>query len=421
MHLACRVHSQTNHEERNRYFDRSTGINELSGVYPGDEPEEREERFSMIVNRCGLLKEENHKYLFWHLSFQEFLAARNFNTLKNEAKKESVADFWQNTWYKEVVRLFVGYLYCNNDGVSANAVVKSGLNLKDKKPYGAWLLASQSLLDIPAEDRDAEVLELVREKLNIIVNEESDHKIRVEAGEILSWLGEDKRDLQEFIPVEGGEYYLQSLEKKVKIEPFEISKYPVTNRWYGEFVKDNGYATKEYWGEEGGWKWLTDNNIKQPEYWNDRKWICPNSPVVGVSWYEADAFTKWLTVKQTNGSSYRLLYENEWEAAAGGKEGREYPWVGECGKNKCNNYEIGIRKTSPVGMFESGNTPEGVSDLSGNVREWCKELYSESGSYRVLRGGSWLSFEQYCRSAYRYSTWPDNRDNYIGFRLVFVP
>ena len=211
MHLACKVHSQSNHEERNRYFDRGTGVKELSGVYPGDGPEELEERFSIVVNRCGLLKEEDHKYLFWHLSFQEFLTARCFNTL-SAIKEEPVAGYWQNSWYKEVVRLFIGYLYCNNDGVSANAVVASGLGQTGKTSFGAWLLASQSLLDIPLGDRDTKVLELVREKLNHIINNESDYRIKVEARETLGWLGEYEKDLQLFDPIEGGEYYLRSFE-----------------------------------------------------------------------------------------------------------------------------------------------------------------------------------------------------------------
>ncbi len=397
MSLACKVHSQTNHEERKRFFDKSTGTDELKVIYPGDGAEELEERFNMIVQRCGLLKEEDHKYLFWHLSFQEFLTARCFNTL-SAIKEEAVAGYWQNSWYKEVVRLFVGYLYCNNDGVSANAVVASGLGQTGKTSFGAWLLASQSLLDIPLGDRDTKVLGSVREKLNHIINKESDYRIKVEAAETVGWLGEYKEDLQEFVSIKGGEYYLQSLDKKVNIEQFELSKYPVTNIWYEEFIKDNGYTTKKYWSEEGR-EWLKSLETKQPLYWNDRKWKCPNSPVVGVSWYEAEAFAVWLTRKRDDGKTYRLPEENEWEAAAGGKEGRLYPWGDEWDKNKCNNYEIGIRKTSPVGMFESGNTHDGISDLSGNVWEWCKELYSESSSSRVLRGGSWGYNGQGCRSA----------------------
>ncbi len=419
MGLACKVHSQSNHEERNRYFDKSIGISVLSEVYPDDKPDELEERFNVIAQRCGLLKEKNHKYLFWHLSFQEFLTARHFNTLC-AIKEGTVVNYWQNSWHKEVVRLFIGYLYCNNDGASANAVVKSGLSLEDSSPYSAWLLASQSLLDIPVGDRESEVVVFVKARLNHIINKESDHKIRVEAGETLGWLREYERDLQEFVIVGGGEYYLRSLKRKVNITPFKISKYPVTNDWYEVFVNDKGYETKEYWSEEG-LKWLADTKTKQPVYWNDRKWRCPNSPVVGVSRHEALAFAKWLTAKQKDGNIYRLPKENEWEAAAGGKEGRIYPWGDEWDKNRCNNYENGINGTSPVGIFKSGNTPKGISDLSGNVWGWCMELYEQDALYRVLCGGGWENGKQGCRSDSRGGDRPVNRSDRIGFRLVFVP
>jgi formylglycine-generating enzyme required for sulfatase activity len=72
-------------------------------------------------------------------------------------------------------------------------------------------------------------------------------------------------------------------------------------------------------------------------------------------------------------------------------------------------------------MFKSGNTREGISDLSGNVWEWCTDWYDKHRSYRVLRGGSWSSHEQLCRSAYRRYYPPGYRGSFIGFRLVFVP
>ncbi len=417
MRLAYKVHRRSNHEERNRYFDKNIGIKALSEVHPEDKPEELEEKFNMIVQRCGLLKEEDHKYLFWHLSFQEFLTARHLNTL-SAIKEESVANYWQNSWYKEVIRLFIGYLYCNNDGSSANAVVKSGVSLEESSPYSGWLLASQSLSDIPVDDRDIGVLKLVRKKLNHIIGKVADLKIMVEAGETLGWLG-DPRDLKEFIPVEGGDYYLISFGRYVPIDPFNISKYPVTNSWYEEFMNDDGYTTKENWSEEGI-KWLEDTKTKHPKYWNGHKWICPNSPVVGVCWYEAEAFTKWLNSEQNSGNSYRLPNEKEFEAAAGGKKGRKYPWGDEWDKYKCNN-KTGIHRTSPVGIFNSGNTSGSVSDLSGNVWELCIDRYDKNASHRVLRGGGWDRDDQGCSSAFRISCSPGYRSDAIGFRLVFVP
>jgi formylglycine-generating enzyme required for sulfatase activity len=96
---------------------------------------------------------------------------------------------------------------------------------------------------------------------------------------------------------------------------------------------------------------------------------------VGVSWYEAYAFTRWLTLERNDGHKYSLLSENQWQAAAAGFDGRKYPWGDKWDKNKCNSRESKIGKISPVGVFKRGNTPEGVVDLSGNVWEWTQSDY----------------------------------------------
>ena len=209
---------------------------------------------------------------------------------------------------------------------------------------------------------------------------------------------------------------------KVKIKPFEIGKYPVTNQWYKEFIRAGGYENKEYWTNEGK-KWLEKNKIKEPQYWNDRTWKCPNAPVIGVSWYEAYAFTRWLTTQSNDGYEYRLLNEKEWEASASGFEGRIYPWGNDWDKNRCNNKEIGIDKTSTVGIFKDGNTPEDVTDLSGNVWEWTSRRYDEIKDFRVLRGGSWSWPDQgdLCRCANRHWINPEFNCDFVGFRCDRAP
>ena len=275
---------------------------------------ELNKQFEGIEQNCGLIKLENGKFDFWHLTIQEFLAARYIATMKFDYGTE-IEDYWDNDWYKEVIRLLIGFLSLKNQGW-ANKIVQDRLDDEGSMPFKRWRLASSSLWDIHEDNRNEDVVNKACDCLVSIIDSGAGSRTKAEAGETLGWLG-DPRDLQEFIPLEGGEYYLQSVKKRVNIKPFEISKYPVTNSWYEEFVKDT--------------------KTKQPQYWNDRKWKCPNSPVVGVSWYEAEAFAEWLTVQRKDGNTYRLPKENEWEAATGGKEGREYPWTGVWDKNKCNN------------------------------------------------------------------------------------
>jgi len=377
---------------------------------------ELDKQFEGIEQNCGLIKPGNGKYDFWHLTIQEFLAARYIATMKFDYGKE-IKDYWENDWYKEVVRLLIGFLSLKNQGW-ANKIVMDQLENEDFSLFKRWQLASLSLWDIHEDNRNEDVVNKARHRLVTILESDVDFRKKTEAGETLGWLG-DSRELREFIPVEGGKYYLRSLKKKVDITPFKMSKYPVTNDWFEEFVNDNGYTGKEYWSKDG-LKWL-EEDTKQPEFWNERKRRCPNSPVVGVSWFEADAFANWLTVQRGDGC-YRLANENEWEAAAGGKKGRIYAWGDEWDKNKCNNRETGINRTSPVGIFKIGDIPEGISDLSGNVLEWCMDLdEGKDGSGRVLRGGGWFNSVRHCRSAYRFSFRPAYRGGSIGFRLVFVP
>ena len=168
-----------------------------------------------------------------------------------------------------------------------------------------------------------------------------------------------------------------------------------------------------------------------PEYWHEEKWNRPNFPVVGVNWYEAAAYASWLSEK--TGKNYRLPTEAEWEKAARGTDGREYPWGNEFDKNNCNSKECGLGRTSPVGIFIKGESPFGCLDMAGNVYEWCFDWFDggyykkspkknpqgpKTGSGRVLRGGCWFGVSSLCRASSRYRLNPVNRARLVGFRLV---
>jgi formylglycine-generating enzyme required for sulfatase activity len=91
---------------------------------------------------------------------------------------------------------------------------------------------------------------------------------------------------------------------------------------FAKFVNAGGYTSEDLWSAEGR-KWLEYTEAKHPLLWQERRWNCPNAPVVGVSWYEADAFARWLTLSRADDWTYRLPDEKEWEAAAAGDKGRE--------------------------------------------------------------------------------------------------
>ncbi len=190
---------------------------------------------------------------------------------------------------------------------------------------------------------------------------------------------------------------------------FIIDVYPVTNRQYGKFIEAGGYREGEYWSKEGN-EWREQNRITGPKYWADKDWNQPEHPVVGVSYHEVEAYAAW--------AGKRLPTEKEWERAARGTDGREYPWGNEFDPEKCNTKESKIGKTTRVTRYPNGISPVGCYDMAGNVWEWTSNWYDDEKTMRVLRGGSWNYYQFSARCADRYRTPPYIRDSSIGFRCA---
>ena len=152
-----------------------------------------------------------------------------------------------------------------------------------------------------------------------------------------------------------------------------------------------------------------------------------NLPVENVSWYDVQEFLRRLNAK--TGKRYRLPTEAEWEyAARGGNRSWGYKYSGSNDIGTVAWYDV--NSTHPVGSKSPNEL--GIYDMTGNVWEWCSDWadsYSSTaqtnpqgpatGTFRVLRGGSWYNFARFCRVSYRASDLsPDYRRNHCGFRLV---
>jgi len=266
----------------------------------------------------------------------------------------------------------------------------------------------------------------------------------------------------EYILIPGGNYWYSAMKKAVDVADCYVAKYPVTNKLYRSFIawlegKDSvknhalvfrieleRIAESNDWGPgfadylKGGEDDLAA--LFRSENDEDRKFGGDDQPVVGVTWYASQAYCLWLSMID-NAKQYRLANEIEWEWAAGGKQGttgqkvREYPWLEERGgasPGLLNFWESNIGATTSVGSYPDGATPEGLYDMAGNVWEWCSDWYGddgtfsnplgpETGSNRVIRGGSWGSGAGSCRSANRGGLPPGDRSSNVGFRPVFVP
>ena len=203
--------------------------------------------------------------------------------------------------------------------------------------------------------------------------------------------------------------FLYGDEKKTATIEYDylIEIYPVTNGQYRGFIQAGGYVNKEYWSGDG-WKWKNQEKAVKPDQWSDSNWIQPDYPVIGVSYYEAEAYAKW--------AGKRLPTEEEWEKAARGNDGRAFPWGDEFDHEKCNSRESGNDAPTPVTKYVNGLSPYGCYDMSGNVWEWTASWYDKET--RVIRGGAWLYGAWFLRSSYRVWYDPSRGDNYIGFRCV---
>lgn len=221
--------------------------------------------------------------------------------------------------------------------------------------------------------------------------------------------------------------------QEIDLSAFDMSRYPITYAQFQCFVdaEDSLNSTEHDWFEglsaDEGDKQLSEQSFKYN-----------NHPRESVTWYQAMAFCRWWSWKlkpdtfdmmNVDTWAVRLPTEFEWEKAARGTDGREYPYEGDFDASKGNTRETGISKTSAVGIFQEGASPYGVLDMSGNVWEWCLTEYHNpaehlsqenisSSSYRVLRGGSFASSYLNARAAFRSQDLPFSRYGSIGFRVV---
>ena len=234
----------------------------------------------------------------------------------------------------------------------------------------------------------------------------------------------------EWIKIPAGEFTMGSNDyknekppHKVYLDEYFIAKMPVTNAQFKKFIEVGGYKNQEFWSDKG-WEWRANKKRIQPYYWNDKKWSAPTQPVIGVTWYEAEAFSTW--------ANCHLPSEAEWEKAARGTDERKYPWGNQEPNKNLANFDRSVGKTTPVGKYSpAGDSPYGCVDMAGNVWEWTSSLYknypydatdgredlSVAGS-RALRGGSWVSYNDNLRAAYRVNSYPVITVNYIGFRCL---
>jgi formylglycine-generating enzyme required for sulfatase activity len=287
------------------------------------------------------------------------------------------------------------------------------------------------------------------------------------------------------------DYDNQKPETEVTLAPFEMAFAPVTNAEYRCFVEAGGYRDERCWEGETAKQWLKEGvrneteietwrkefaeirhdceawisvrpglteasretfrnwskgteaehdamleqwygaqRFEHPQEWFNPQFNAPTQPVVGICAFEARAYARWLQAQ--TGKPLRLPTEAEWEAAARGAQRRRWPW----GEADPERWQIAadpshLRRSSPVGVFVQADSPDGLTDLAGNVWEWTTSAYTDrldatalqteapdGLARRVLRGGSWGRPSECCRASFRHWFTPDDRNLNFGLRLV---
>ena len=210
--------------------------------------------------------------------------------------------------------------------------------------------------------------------------------------------------------------------KSYYIDQFEVTNAGYYNFWLVKGGEDSPHTPDSYSDEFNIGNW--------PEIVHTK----PNYPVVGVSWHDAVAYAKWV--------GNRLPTEAEWEKAARGPKAFLWPWGNEfhprIGGRKIhakiwNSADLRSNTLAPIESYPTGASPYGVMDMAGNVWEWVADRYDESyyyrsphenpqgsqyGSWRVVRGGSWVNNANAALSFNRFSSYPEQGTSFIGFRLV---
>jgi formylglycine-generating enzyme required for sulfatase activity/energy-coupling factor transporter ATP-binding protein EcfA2 len=435
---------------------------ETWGLRQGEAMKAAREFLESVRKYSNLLLERGQgRFGFIHLTFEEALAARGLvqkSQLNLMDSLDYIHKYLTDPAWRETILLAVGiWGLVREQPLVAGEVVRQMLKMDCAAPHACRnvLIAGACLEDVGELGLGrAAAKDVIAALLNVAHDRSLPPETQRDAGFSLGRAGWIPDDLERWIAIPAGRFRYQGGEAVIE-QPFALAKYPVANRQYRAFIQDRGYARRELWSADG-WAWrLGEYDSRAPEYlrdwlarrpaekrsepffWHDTKWNNPLAPVVGVSWFEAEAYCNWLAGKLER--AVRLPTELEWERAAAGASGREYPWGETFERHRLNCADFWAGKDLPeledwqnwyeqdkfanasttmVGQFPAGDTPDGISDLGGNVWEWTASWSDDDQIYRVVRSGSWFGDRGDARCAYRGRDVPVDFSDDVGFRVL---
>jgi formylglycine-generating enzyme required for sulfatase activity len=410
-----------------------------------------EERAGLLVGRGNRSKAVSNKdsdnevvYAFPHRTFQEFLAGCYLVAQRDFSRFVLDNLVPQGEVWREVVLLAAGHLVFNRRVVTDPLDMVNVLCPDDpptsKNDWRAVWWAGEILNIVGKEAAEQDPVgkrllpRVCQHLVDLLKGGHLSPLHRAQAADVLGRLGDPREGVSSLEPalvkIPGGKFIMGDGDqrRKVSLPAFHMSRYPVTNAQFWQFIDGGGYENDQYW-TDAGWAWRKHAKDDLTGFASDLRLGVGNRPIVGINWYEAMAYAAWLS--EQTGKPYRLPAEAEWERAAAGTHARSYPWGDEWHDAIANTQEAGIGHTSAVGAFPQDATPEGIYDMGGNTWEWTlsrdglypyqpdgKREEREGTDDRVLRGGSCSNSKRLARCTYRNWLAPDSQVAFIGFRLV---
>jgi len=437
-------------------------------------PPSAENFFGYLVNRAGLFVRDGNttRYRFSHKTFREYLAGFQMSADRPYEHLSRLVLHFGEDWWNEPLRFFLWQVDARVFDSFMKALFESpkSADLTQKEQDLLALLVAEAprkkidalkatlldpettlnrqryLLDCLAMIASDEAIAAVHEFIDKGLARERDVLLRAGAITGKTLFNTVFQNLHEagaqYLLIKGGSFIYSVTNSTESVPPFYMARYPVTNRLYRRFIvwlagdasgisfsldrfrqslrdlaasyDNNGFT--EYLNKTGDWA-----DLMRSRYDDEARFNHDEQPVVGVSWYAATAYCLWLSMLGSGGKEttlYRLPRDIEWEFAAAGCEGREYPWGNDPPTKRHANFNQNEGATTPVGRYPDGATPEGLYDMAGNVWEWMGTRYDEEKSAVSLRGGSWLSLPGSLRCAARGLNNPGYYDFSIGFRVV---
>jgi formylglycine-generating enzyme required for sulfatase activity len=403
-----------------------------------------DERLLYLAGSASILS-IGEQVRFTHQLLQEYFAAKYMDNEMRTGRLHATdiwppERWWQRTNWEEA------------------AILLAGLYSDDCTPVVEWLAEANPEVAAQCITRSGAALSpACRERLRALwlprltdLQHEPEPQARAAVGRALGQTGLDNRkglgirDVRgvtlpdiDWIEIPEGKFQYGKANDTYTAEPqtlflptFYLSRYPVTYVQFQTFLDDpEGFANPQWFA-----------GLAASEYerrMEEQYFKFANHPREMVNWYQAIAFCRWFSSRLGSGYelnkvdewAVRLPTEFEWEKAARGIDGRLYPYQGDYDPAKGNTRDTKIKQTNAVGIFPHGASPYGVQEMSGNVWEWCLSNYDKPApearkenlrneANRVLRGGSWILFNDLARAVSRHINFPpSDRYNGFGFRV----